>query len=349
MPTDREDSADGDGLEQTGFRSGRVRIVGARAGRPIRPRRAPRTTTGTTSRTGSCRQGEAEPDRRAAAFAAPALDGAADRRGAGHLGAATSTTSTTTTTPGPPSRRPTGRRGTPTGRPSRTTTSRPCWPRPRRASGRLDDSGAVRPPALGLRPPGRGLGVGRRVVDALGGRRRLARRAGRLVAGHPGPRGSTPLTEVLPAVGPSTPGSSSEELDPTGEVERSAPRLSVPAIDEADLLTEPRPLFGARRRTSTLRAPIAVGAADPATARGRTAGGRTAGWPAPDHLLAAGALHARRAAAGDRPARGRLRWRWGQPPQRPRGHRHGPRARGPRARRVQGRVRRPRSVSSRSS
>jgi CDP-diglyceride synthetase len=51
-----------------------------------------------------------------------------------------------------------------------------------------------------------------------------------------------PLTEVIPAVGSARPGSFPEvELDPTGEVERPAPRLSVPEIDEADLMTEPRP------------------------------------------------------------------------------------------------------------
>jgi len=46
-----------------------------------------------------------------------------------------------------------------------------------------------------------------------------------------------PLTEVLPAVG----FSADEELDPTGEVERQATRLSIPEIDESDVLTEPRP------------------------------------------------------------------------------------------------------------
>src|SRR5580658_7732659 len=52
---------------------------------------------------------------------------------------------------------------------------------------------------------------------------------------HPG----DPLTEIIPAAGPAGP-FDDVELDPTGEVERPAPRLSVPDIDQADLMTEPR-------------------------------------------------------------------------------------------------------------
>jgi len=58
----------------------------------------------------------------------------------------------------------------------------------------------------------------------------------------PAGRPADPLTEVIPVVGAGPPGSFGEvDLDPTGEVERAAPRVSVPEIDQADLLTEPRP------------------------------------------------------------------------------------------------------------
>lgn len=246
MPTDREDSADESGLEQTGYRSGRVRIVGAEpAGQGAAPRpvddeqddleawdlpASDDSPVGAPVAHSPLPHWTAPPTGEVPAILSHGLDDDIDDRN----------------DPWASLPAPSWKEGKADWQAEQDEYEPSMLAETATRLGSLDDSGGSdrQPWAFDLPSAGSGWesGATSTLSDADDDW------ADEPVDWPPVAQvpaidhSNDPLTEVLPAVGSAAPGAFSEvELDPTGEVERPTARLSVPAIDEADLLTEPRP------------------------------------------------------------------------------------------------------------
>jgi len=265
MPTDRDDPTDEPGLEQTGYRSGRVRIVGAEpAGHGTPPRPV---------------DDEEEEDLEAWELTPSNEAGPTEPPPAAHPPLPHWTAPPTGEVPSILSRgiledddqsdpwsslpAPTWKEGQADWQAEQDEYEPSMLAEAETRLGSLDDSGRTDSQPWAFDLPGTGSGWGEGTAGLAGADDDWADEPEDwppvVQSTTPVDRSADPLTEVLPVVGSAT-GLGADELDPTGEVDHPAPRLTVPELDEADLLTEPHPSAAGRRfgrRTASARPPAA--------------------------------------------------------------------------------------------